>query len=360
MPVNAADTFGRVIEAAPCGMLVLDAAQRILFVNAQLLQMFGYARDELVGQGVGLLVPERSRTDHARIAAQYAQDPTTRRMGPGRDLTGRHRDGTEFAVEIGLNPVELDQGPCVLATVIDVTERKHAEQRLRRAKEDLEQFAFAAAHDLRTPLRGIGDLADWVREDLGPGLPPSVRNNLQRLQTRVHHMDQLLSRMLDYAHAGTDQNPPETTSVPTLLREQIELADPAGRATLRIDCRLEYILVRATPLGTALRNLIGNAVRHSDRPDPQVDILVRSDGPYVLFEVIDNGPGVPAGARERVFRLFQRQQGGEGGTGIGLALVKRISESHGGRVQVTDRSDGERGARFLLWWPQSIRRNGHA
>jgi PAS domain S-box-containing protein len=353
---NAQDAFQRVIEAAPCGMLVVDSYQRVLFANGQLLQTFGYARDALVGQPLERLIPERHRAAHRAHLAGFAEQPATRRMGPGRDLTGLHSDGTEFPVEIGLSPVNLRNGPCVLAAVIDVSERKHAEMRLRRANADLEEFAYAASHDLRSPLRGISDLSDWITEDLGEGVSPSVKNNLQRLKIRVRVMDSLIGKMLDYARAGADMTGPERIGVQGWMEEIIELADPAYRADCRMQTQVATMVVQATPLGAVLRNLISNAIQHNEKSKPTVQVNVQPRGAYYEFEVIDDGPGIPPESRDRVFKLFQRLKRDQTGTGIGLALVKRIVESHGGSIEVTDRKDGEPGTRFCVLWPQATRR----
>lgn len=357
---NARDNYQRLIDAAPCGMLVIDADQRIVLVNEQLLATFGHNREALLGAHLDVLVPERHRAAHRAQVAQFAVQPATRVMGPGRDLTGMHRDGTEFPVEIGLRPLQLPDGPGVLATVIDVSERKRVENHLRRANADLEEFAYAASHDLRSPLRGISDLAEWIGEDLSDVPTASVKNNLQRLKTRVQHMDTLIGRMLDYARAGADHSDPETILVEAWIGELFEFGDPAGRARHGIRSEVGQMTVHTTPLGTVLRNLISNAVRHNDNPDPVVQVIVGRQGAFYRFDVIDNGPGIREPMRDRVFKLFQRLRRDPGGTGIGLALVKRTVEAHGGSIRIEDRPDGGRGARFVVLWPQILRRTDHA
>jgi PAS domain S-box-containing protein len=356
---DAEDTFQRVIEASPCGMLVVDDAQRVQLANEQLLTTFGYTRADLLGQRVETLIPERHRTVHGDHVAGFVRDPSARAMGPGRDLTGMHRDGTEFPVEIGLSPVRLGDRQCVLATVIDVTERKRSELHLRRANADLEEFAYAASHDLRSPLRGIGDLTDWITEELGPTIAPGVANNLGRLKTRVQRMDSLIGRMLEYARAGAERSPAESIRVEDWLREQFELGDPGGRAMYQIDSQIPRMAVQVIPLGTVLRNLISNGVQHNDAVQPVIRVAVQPRGAFYHFDVIDNGPGIPSESRDRVFKLFQRLTRQKGGTGIGLALVKRIVESHGGAIFLNDRVDGQRGAQFSVLWPQTTRRADH-
>jgi PAS domain S-box-containing protein len=358
---KAEASFHRVIEAAPCGMLVVNHQQKILLANEQLLKTFGYGLSELIGCKLEALIPYRHHAEHRQHVDEFTLSPATRAMGPGRDLTGLHKDGTEFPVEIGLRPVELETGPCVLATVIDVTERKQVEQHLRRANADLEEFAYAASHDLRSPLRAINDLTSWIAQELGDGITPPVRKNLERLKLRAQRMDVLVGNLLEYARAGAEQSEQKIIEVEEWLREQFELQDiAADKVRFRVDSTVRRMHVNATPLSSVLRNLIANAIAHNDSDKPEIIINVRPRGAYYQFDVADNGPGVAMEFRERIFKLFQRLSRDKVGSGIGLAMVKRIVESHGGTIVVTDRSDGARGALFSVSWPQTTRRRDHA
>ena len=358
---KAEASFHRVIEAAPCGMLVVNHQQKILLANEQLLKTFGYGLSELIGRNLETLIPYRHHAEHRQHVDAFTLNPATRAMGPGRDLTGLHKDGTEFPVEIGLRPVELGTGSCVLATVIDVTERKQVEQHLRRANADLEEFAYAASHDLRSPLRAISDLTSWIAEELGDGITPPVRKNLERLKLRAQRMDLLVGNLLEYARAGAELSEKQVIEVEEWLHEQIELQDVAAdKVRFHVDSTVLRMQVNTTPLSSVLRNLIANAIAHNDSDKPEIIISVRPKGAYYQFDVTDNGPGVAVEFRERIFKLFQRLSRNKQGSGIGLAMVKRIVESHGGTIVVTDRSDGARGALFSVSWPQTTRRRDHA
>ena len=125
--------FRATVESAPTAMVMTDAAGLILLVNTETEELFGYQREELLGRGVEVLVPERYRAQHPHLRARFVTSPEARRMGAGRDLFGLRKDGSEFPVEIGLNPLETDEGPLVLAAIVDITERKQAEEELRIA-----------------------------------------------------------------------------------------------------------------------------------------------------------------------------------------------------------------------------------
>ena len=351
--------FRRVIEAAPCGMLLVDANQRIMLVNDHLTRLFGYAGNELVSQPLTTLIPMRHRVNHAKHVSNFSRSATMRSMGPDLELTALHKDGSEFFVEIGLNPVQINNTQCVLATVVDVTARKLTEQRLRRANTDLEEFNYIAAHDLRSPLRAINDLVGWIVEDLGTDIPEKIQEHVERMQLRVSRMDALIENLLKYARAGVAETEKEEVNVREWLADEIELLNAPDCFTFNVSSDTSCIGILKTPVSTVLRNLISNAVKYNDKEQGIIDIEVRQRGAFLLFSVTDNGPGIPKVSRERVFKLFQRLSSKKEGTGIGLALVKRIVETHGGTVGVSERQDGLEGITFEFLWPNKTRNEKH-
>ena len=129
------ETFRLIVEAAPNAIVVIDEGGRVVLVNSQTERLFGYARDEIVGRAVEMLVPERFRSTHPRLRNSFFGDAAARPMGAGRDLYGLRKDGSEFPVEIGLNPIRTDRGMLILSAIVDITERKRAERRFRLAIE---------------------------------------------------------------------------------------------------------------------------------------------------------------------------------------------------------------------------------
>lgn len=350
--------FSQLFDNALYGMLLVDGSGRILMANKEVERLFGYPLLELIGQGMEILVPERHRARHPGHRAIYAAEPTARNMGANRDLTGRHRDGTEIPVEIGLAPIETDEGGATLAVISDISARKNWEMKLKQANADLDEFTYVASHDLKSPLRGIADLLDWIGEGAAAGDVAAVQKNLERARLRIGRMEQIIEDLLRYARSGEASTANSWLDLPEIIGGVVEVLAVPPEFQIIVSCDVPSMMAARTPLETVLRNLVSNAIKHHDRGGGRIEISVAADDAYCVFTVADDGPGIPPPARERIFRLFQTLTAKEReGSGIGLAVVKRLVEAHGGRITV-DSTDGEGGARFRFWWPRFARKMG--
>src|ERR1700683_1298637 len=346
-------SFPRILETAPCGMIVIDARGSIVLVNPQAESMFGYTQTELIGNALEILLPERSRAGHDAHRQVFFAAPSIRRMGAGLDLTALHKDGTEFPVEIGFNPLPGDEVGLVLAVVIDLTRHKSIELGLNQMITRLEEFAYAASHDLKSPLRGISHLVEWIIQDLDGKQTSAVSHNLQRVGDRVHRLERVIDDLLAYAQAGTAEAELVSIEPQALIDGLLEIQPlpPGFTIAVRVDAR-SFVAAKG-PLETVLRNLLSNAVEHHDLPTGRIDIHVEDVDGYCVFSVADDGPGIPAASQERVFQMFQSLAAGKRvHSGIGLALSKRLVESHGGHI-VVESKDGVRGTTFRVRWPRS-------
>lgn len=356
---NLARAFQGLFETSPVGLLLVNDRGEVVQCNAALCQALGHAPDQLQGQPLSALLPERYRERHASLVQGYASDGQARMMGQGRDLTARHADGTEVALEIGLSRVRWEGEVMTLAVVTDISVRKRMEGDLRQANADLQEFSYVASHDLRSPLRSIADLLEWIGQDLEDGKLDEVRRNLGRATPRIQRMEQLMDDLLRYARAGKTDTDYQPTSLPDLVHEVLRLQPLPDRFSLNTDA-LDARIFQAvrTPLSTVLRNLISNAVKHHDRDEGLISVAATPDGNHMLITITDDGPGIPAQATKRVFQLFQSLSSTRKAesSGIGLALCKRMTESHGGSIDVVSPVTNGRGAQFRVWWPLYPRR----
>jgi PAS domain S-box-containing protein len=226
---------------------------------------------------------------------------------------------------------------------------------LQRSNRDLDQFAYVASHDLKAPLRGIGNLSQWIEEDLGEAVPESSREHLRLLRSRVQRMEALIDGILAYSRAARASGERETVATGRVLREVVDLVAPPASVEIAIPPDLPTLTTHRLPLQQVFMNLITNAVKYAAtaRPDVRVVVSCRDANGVPEFAVSDNGPGIDAAFHEKIWGIFQTLQPRDEveGTGIGLALVKKIVESRGGRVWV-ESSVGQ-GATFRFTWPEA-------
>jgi signal transduction histidine kinase len=260
-----------------------------------------------------------------------------------------------------IQPLKNDSGTVygLLQHAVDVTDQVRTQQELadlalalERSNRELDSFAYAASHDLRAPLRGIGNLAQWIEEDLlsSGQLKGETREMLDLMRLRMHRMEGLIEGLLQYSRAGRTHQAPESVDVGHLVQEVVDLLSPPASATVRIATDLPGLRTERLLLQQVFMNLIGNAIKHANRDDPEITIDARRVGPFYEFSVRDNGPGIPPDFHERIWGIFQTLESRDRveGAGIGLALVKKIVETQKGRAWVE--SAPGYGATFRFLW----------
>lgn len=341
----------------------------LLYVNEAYARAFDASPTELTGQRFLQFIPEADRPG-VRAHLQKISDPA----GSGR-VTYEHRSivrGRMVWQEWTDTALFDNEGHVLELQSIgrDITERKQAELSLTRANEklaqansDLEQFTRVAAHDLKAPLRGVRNLATWIEEDIGEHLTGETGQHFEHLVRRVERLDNLLDDLLAYARLGQRVDLPREVHVPSLAREVVELVGLSRGISVNVTGDAPPFTTQATPLSTTLRNLISNALKHHDRSEGCVDVIVSVDGAAVVVVVEDDGPGIPAKYHERVFQPFTTLKSRDvvEGSGMGLAIVRRIVELHGGQITLeapihpgAEGGERPRGTRFTVRWPIAL------
>ncbi|WP_350608483.1 PAS domain-containing sensor histidine kinase [Pseudoalteromonas sp. MER144-MNA-CIBAN-0113] len=353
--LRANNMFQRSIQAAPHGVLIVDQAGIIQAVNQSLCKSFGYSEIELLDKKMEMLLPHRYQGHHSALRHSFHREPSVRSMGVGRDLTALHKDGKEFSVEVGLSPfINTNDEDMVFVSLLDITERKRMETELKENNTSLKEFTYVASHDLRSPLRGISNLIEWIKEDLGT-TTPEVEYNLTRIDDRIHKMETLIDNLLAYARAGKATLDTQVIDMHKLISNVTELLDLPAGMKLRKDIQLDTIVTAWTPLETVVRNLLSNAIKHHDSKEGTIEIRCVAENTLCHITVTDDGPGIPPEAYERIFSLFQTTSDDKSGSGIGLSISRRLAQAHGGRISVSS-NELQKGSTFHVWWPRFARK----
>ena len=368
--------FRQLLEAAPDAIVEVSAEGRIVLVNRIAEEMFGYRRDELVGQSVDLLVPDAVRPQHYLHRDSYLEHPRTRPMGSGLDLHARRRDGSLFPVEISLSPIQTDSGMHVTAVIRDVTERRRGEQEVRRLQSqytsDLEarnreieranrlksEFLASMSHELRTPLHTIIGFAELLQE----GAEGPLNETQQRFVEHIHrdsgHLLELINDVLDLSkiEAGGMVLKRERYPLARSIEEALAAIRPGAAAkNIRLEERGQAECeVDADPLRVKemLYNLLSNAVKFTPEGGT-VWIESEEESGFARITVGDTGVGIPADEQENIFDKFYQvgntTRGVREGTGLGLSITKELVQMHGGWMEVA--SALGQGSRFTFTLP---------
>lgn len=316
------DAFRRVVEWAPTAMVLIDGAGRIALINAQAERLFGYSREDLQGQTVECLIPERYTATHGGFREGFFANPHPRPMGSGRDLYARHQDGSEFPVEIGLNPIDTPEGTMVLASIVDMSERRRAQQRIENALAEKTVLLNEVHHRVKNNLQLVSSLLNLQALH---ATDPQLRAILGESQSRVRAMaltHQLLYERKDYSRIDLGD----------YLNRLVQLLIGSYRETGKqiavhkiLPEHPQYLdFERTIPCGLMVNELVTNAYKHAfaGMQGGEIRIELQTRGDEIELSVADNGVGLPAG-----FDMANV-------TSLGLQLVPLLADQIGGQLAI--------------------------
>jgi PAS domain S-box-containing protein len=350
------------LEAAPDAMVVSQSGE-IVLVNVQAERQFGYRREELLHQPIEILIPDPFLIQDPTDEKKDAISPRLREGGVGLELFGLRKDGSEFPVEIMVSPLENSTGILMTTAIRDITVRKKSEEQLaqtaaelKRSNEELQQFASVASHDLQEPLRMVASYTQLLAKRYKGQLDADADEFIGYAVDGCNRMQGLIQDLLTYSRAGTKGKVLREISGEKILNEVLmnlgRTIEESG-ATVTHDS-LPTITTDDTQLVQVLQNLVGNAIKYRGAAPPHVHVsAAKNGGNEWVFSVRDNGLGIDSQYFERIFVIFQRLHGRQDfeGTGIGLAICKKIVERLGGRIWVE--SQLEKGSIFHFALPET-------
>ncbi len=363
--------FRAAVESSPNGMVMVDERGRIILVNREVERMFGYERSELLGRSIEILVPERFRDGHPAFRRGFYADPRSRAMGAGRDLFGLRKDGSEIPVEIGLNPIETDEGLVVLSSIVDISARKSAEEERQRLEQQLRQaqkmeavgtLAGGIAHDFNNILGAIIGYAELLETALATD---RARVDLADLIAQAERGRHLVERLLAFSRRQEAVRRP--LSMDQSLEEIRRLLRATLPATIDIQVSVASPLPRVLADGTAIQQVmmnLGTNAAHAMPGGGRLDIraepfYVRDskarahpelrEGPHLLVSVSDTGVGMDQATLERALEPFFTTKAPGRGSGLGLSMVHGIMQEHEGGLEVE--SEKGRGTTIRCFFP---------
>lgn len=379
----AGERFSLLLEAAPDAILEVDPQGRILLANTEAQRLFQWSKEEMIGAQVESLLPERFQAGHFAHRAHYGAHPVRRPMGAGLDLFAVRKDGTEFAVDINLSPLEGAEAGHVMCVVRDVSQRRNNEEKIRVLNQSLErhsaelavanqemslrnqeveranrlksEFLASMSHELRTPLNTILGFSELLAEESAGALNDKQKRFLTHIQRDAGHLLELINDVLDLSkiEAGRLELRLETFPMAVAVAEVLTSVRPlAATKMISLDSEIDtLLLLQADRLRfkEILFNLLSNAIKFTPSGGRVWIESSVADG-WVCIMVADSGIGIAPEDQQPIFESFRQAsattKGVREGTGLGLAITKRLVEHHGGKIWVE--SEPGKGSRFFF------------
>ena len=352
-----------ISDNATDGIILSDDKITIKKFNKACEILFGRSSEDVMGKTMDILFPD-VKADYLKFNEAPVSNPTPEMLkdyfiGHTREVTGRHKDGTKIIMEISISELS-ENGKLLYNTIVrDITKRKKNQAKLENtvqalieSNEDLERFAYVASHDLKSPLRAIHNLSQWLEEDIGPDLDDENKERLGLIRGRISRMEGLLNSLMSYSRVDEKVVGTSIISTKNLLNEIVKVQNVPDGFKVQIEDSLDKIMIPRMPLEQVFHNLLSNAIKHHDKENGTIKISGVETEESFQFTIRDDGPGIDPRFHNKIFEIFQTLQSRDEteGSGMGLALVKKILQRQNGKIEIV--SDIGAGTEFIVTWPK--------
>jgi len=339
------ERFRKVIEASPAAIILMDSKKKISLINIQTEKLFGYTRSEIIGRSAEKLIPSRLLKEQSMVDSIFSSENKIDTLGIEQNFYGLTKENKEVPIEIRLNFIEINNQDMILASIIDITERRQQQAEIKKFVEqlkfknkELEQFSYITSHDLQEPLRTVLSFIDLIQDDYKDKLDDNLNVYLKFISDASTRMSSLIKSLLDYSRIGYKG-----------VVEQIDLNILLDSVTADLGFKIEHTNAEIKfgnlptingfnlELRLLFQNLITNAIKfHKEGENPKINISYEDKWTHWEFKIEDNGIGIREEFQAKIFVIFQRLHNREEyeGTGIGLSHCKKIVELHGGEIWV--------------------------
>lgn len=339
-------------------VLEADSEGRIVDANSSIESTFGYSQKEIIGKSISILMPERYRSNHAKLFSGFKLNPTSRRMGDisARKFIGLDKSGDEFYIDISLSVKEDAEGnKSYIAIIRDITSLVALNDKLNSTiseleikNKELEQMSYVISHDLKAPTIAAYQLISIIEEDYFQSLPAEVKEFFSEIKRRNVKMSELIDGVLSYSRAGQVNTEKNKVNLEELIHEvKDSLHVPVGFTVKYISDNFEF-LASKTQLFQVLNNLIGNGIKYHDKHAGNIEISAIKTIDEIEITVKDDGPGIEDKFHSKIFEMFgtANKKSRTDSTGIGLAIVKKIITQNGGKITIN--SAPNQGTTFIF------------
>ncbi|WMJ74964.1 PAS domain-containing sensor histidine kinase [Cytophagaceae bacterium ABcell3] len=351
------DLYKGMLENLPDAVIVVNQQGIIRAANKQAGELFGYSVNELENSELDILIPKPSKEIHKKYVEQYFESPARRRMGNHRVVKALRKDGSEFYIDIILAPLKVEDAVYSVASCRDIDAQKGQEEilfednlKLQTINKELEKFSYTISHDLKAPLAKVQGLMDMLLEDVEKGKSAKELQQVsQYISESLSSMKNMISDVLDTAKNRPSE---ESVHIREVLEELYRLIIVPHNFKLVLDCNFAVVSGGKVQLLQVLLNLITNAIKYNDKESGEIELTCHSKDGMYEFCVSDNGKGISEERLEKIFEKFEKGQEEDSDShGIGLATVKEIVESRGGKVYAE--SKGGKGTQVKFSWPKA-------